>query len=801
MPSGLCGSLARRRRSPHRRRATSAPSALVAALATVVGAVFLVNSVPVSSASAASPPGPVLGPACPDVMVIAARGSGEQPQPKGPHGSWNNPAAYTFKDTYYGVGAFNYSVYSALETTDSRLRFSLDPVRYPADPALESVTNYPAYEASAADGAYDIVTEIARTRAACGDQIRFVLAGYSQGAWSVHRALYAIAAQDKAILGLISAVYLFGDPEFQPGQVIDRGSQKGLPNSGLATPIDVSHRNVPASLRARTASYCLPRDPICQGVSPVSGLAAGAAYLAYCLAVNWAPGKCPHTSYQTSGATARTASFVRPLLPKTSWWPRLTLTTPRRGTVGVPYSWTATASCSGPCHWSAPASGLPPGLRLSTRGVLSGKPARAGTFAFTITATGQHGRSAAGQVTVTVGTGSPDWVELGANAGHTGLSTSTPALSAATVRKLHRLWSATLTTSSSVFSSSPVVAAGIAYVVVPGASSSVASHLKAFSATTGALLWSKTINYPSMCPYAAQEGMTCEPAVAGDVVLVVGSYVTANSTQWTVQAFNARTGASLWTLKPLNDFLTLATNGNIVYVAGGAGIEAVSAATGKVIWTTVASEAIPSGAPAIADGRLYLITEQLDGSADLNIFNSATGAALTMVPLPTGTSGAPPVADNGRVLLTVEPAGVVPAGPPTGHLIALDGTTGATLWNANLKWASDVIVGRPVSTGSLIVAGDQSGTAAALDPATGRQVWLKNSPNPPYIDPSLDAISGNVMVTGGSATSLGLIDTANGALVGTLAAPSSVYSATAPAIDAGMIYMTQGDHLFAYGAN
>ena len=158
-----------------------------------------------------------------------------------------------------------------------------------------------------------IQTEITRIRAACGDRVRFVLAGYSQGAWSVHQALYAL---DNASLGLISAVVLFGDPEFKPRQLIDRGSQKGLTNSGLATPIDASDTNVPPSLLTRTASYCLPHDPICQGVSPVIGLNAGFAYLAYCQAFKWKPGYCPHTSYAISGATDQAARFVRPLLAK-----------------------------------------------------------------------------------------------------------------------------------------------------------------------------------------------------------------------------------------------------------------------------------------------------------------------------------------------------------------------------------------------------------------------------------------------------------------------------------------------------
>jgi hypothetical protein len=260
----------------------------------------------------------VVGPACPDVMMIAARGSAEQPQPGGKpnHGTWSDPKAYNYPDTFYGVGHFNYTVYTGLADPGSRLRFALDPARYPADPAIEALSNFPAYQASAADGAYSIVTEVNQVRAACGSQVHFVLAGYSQGAWSVHIALYALYAQAATILDKISAVVLFGDPEFRPGQAIDRGSQNGLGNSGVATPVDVSHRDVPtSSLRARTASYCLPRDPVCQGIGPASGLVPLAAYFASCQLVSWAEGKCPHTSYFTSGRTSAAAAFVRPLLP------------------------------------------------------------------------------------------------------------------------------------------------------------------------------------------------------------------------------------------------------------------------------------------------------------------------------------------------------------------------------------------------------------------------------------------------------------------------------------------------------
>jgi Cutinase len=335
--SGFPALLSRRFHTPQRGRLWIT-LALAAVLVPAGGAVGLVTSASSTIASAASAPGPVLGPACPDVMVIAARGVGEQPQPQtnpptSPwYGTWSDPAAYTVlnpypnvkqgSDTYYGVGRFNYDVYTTLKDANNQLQVSLDPVRYPSNPAPKTLADLPTFvqnlDPNVAAGAYSMVTEFNRTRAACGDQVHFVLAGYSQGAWVVHRALYALAAQNDGSLDLLSAVVLFGDPEFQPGQMIDQGSQKGLTNSGLATPVDVANRNVPASVQDKTASYCLFHDPICQGISPVTG---GWGFLpggARCFAVNWAYGKCPHTNYETSGATAQAASFVQPLLPKPS---------------------------------------------------------------------------------------------------------------------------------------------------------------------------------------------------------------------------------------------------------------------------------------------------------------------------------------------------------------------------------------------------------------------------------------------------------------------------------------------------
>lgn len=73
-------------------------------------------------------------------------------------------------------------------------------------------------------------------------------------------------------------------------------------------------------------------------------------------------------------------------------------------TVGQPflYAWQATGG-SGSYSWTA-AGSLPPGLTLSSAGVLRGTPAVPGTYALTVTATDANGNSASRSTKVTVKT-------------------------------------------------------------------------------------------------------------------------------------------------------------------------------------------------------------------------------------------------------------------------------------------------------------------------------------------------------------------------------------------------------------
>jgi hypothetical protein len=332
----------------------------------------------------------IYGSACPDIMVLAARGSGENPQK-----DWTSPAAY-INDGYRGAGEVNWNVYTRLLTAAPRLHISLDPIMYPADSVWDLLkpAHYQVYRASVASGVETMLYDMQLTDFKCGGTVRYILTGYSQGAWVVHDALHQMTP---AQLGRIAGVALFGDSDFSPAQIVR--DYKSLDTaSGLSAPLDRSNLAFPPALAVHSGSWCYPTDMVCQATP-----ANIAANLAPCLARFKL--LCPHLRYVAGGETKKAAAFLAPFLPKTTLFPHLTLTTPPRGTVGHRYTWTATASCGTSCTWSTNKAKLPPGLTFSANGVLTGTPTRAGTYTFYLTATARYGRNATGNVTIATAAG------------------------------------------------------------------------------------------------------------------------------------------------------------------------------------------------------------------------------------------------------------------------------------------------------------------------------------------------------------------------------------------------------------
>lgn len=104
------------------------------------------------------------------------------------------------------------------------------------------------------------------------------------------------------------------------------------------------------------------------------------------------------TTIQKSLAIAYTSPEVTPV-PSA---PTITSTTLSAGTVGKLYNSLATASGGNtPYSWSVVSGTLPPGLSLSSTGVVSGIPNAAGSYTFVLTVTG-GGLSSSRSVTMTV---------------------------------------------------------------------------------------------------------------------------------------------------------------------------------------------------------------------------------------------------------------------------------------------------------------------------------------------------------------------------------------------------------------
>lgn len=283
------------------------------AMAGTVPSAGAVSVKPAADLQAAAPtPSPVVdGQACPDVMVIGARGTND-----GPTTNPNSLPAYA-KDQYHGVGATIYSMYGQLVTANPKLIFSLEPAVYPTifgvkglSTFLQNVGQSAQYLGDAQTGANSIAQEIRDTDTACGPHVDYILAGYSLGAWAVHDALELLP--DK--LGEIIGVALFGDPLFSPTLPIVRDYQASDSLPGLAAPFYPADTGIPSGLYAETGSWCFPSDPVCQA-SPSPAWQVEAAACVADAALNQ-PKLLPCSHFDYPGAEAiKAAAFLQPFLP------------------------------------------------------------------------------------------------------------------------------------------------------------------------------------------------------------------------------------------------------------------------------------------------------------------------------------------------------------------------------------------------------------------------------------------------------------------------------------------------------
>jgi cutinase len=182
---------------------------------------------------------------CADVEVVAVRGTNE-----------STP-----------IGVLGYLAYQVTTTTSKTVATYGLP--YPATSDWVSSVN---------SGKSMLAAHLAQQSAACPSQ-KFVLLGYSQGAWVVGDSLAGggggFPPPISAALGQkVAAVVMYGDPRYRSGEPFVAGTAgaAGTRINGII-PRDPGAL---ATYASRTRSYCEIDDPICQYGGP-----GGSGHFAY----------------------------------------------------------------------------------------------------------------------------------------------------------------------------------------------------------------------------------------------------------------------------------------------------------------------------------------------------------------------------------------------------------------------------------------------------------------------------------------------------------------------------------------
>jgi outer membrane protein assembly factor BamB len=362
-----------------------------------------------------------------------------------------------------------------------------------------------------------------------------------------------------------------------------------------------------------------------------------------------------------------------------------------------------------------------------------------GTFieAFTVPASatpGQHTVSARGTssgtatATFLVRT---DWPTPRFDPEGTGFNPYETVLSPTSVGGLQLAWSRM---GNGAMLGTPIVVGGTVYVAGQVDLTSEA-ELYAFDATTGALLWRRTLSGEPASDMTVANGMLYVSFLTGHVLrafnassgvglwsfpgptfapTVVGGVVYAADDLHSLWALDATTGQKLWVARvPFGGYGTgVAVSDGRVYagghVAGGlpSPLYAYDAATGALLWRTRTGGQI-QGTPAVVGNKVFV------GSGDhlLYAVNASTGHVRWTAPTGSVIASSAAVAD-GRVFV----------GSADHSEYAFDARTGQQLWATPTGGNITAIQASIVANG-VVYVGSNDNSEHAFDATTGEQLW------------------------------------------------------------------------------
>ena len=338
-------------------------------------------------------------PECTDAVLVAVPGARE--------GSSSSPGptlrAYV-EPLVAGAEAVGRSVTTAVVATETLPPSALrgrGTARTPAEKAVTRST-WKVWRQPVAGLVNRIGSGLEAALADCPDQLVY-LTGYSQGAEAVHRYLNRA---DSSLRARTVAVVLVGDSARVAGSRGPITGSPAAPRSAEGVSARRARRPAPAvpdtGWRGPLVSVCTRGDIVCD-LGPTRFRAAQRTHLGY-----------------RDAASARLATLGTSHGTRLSLWPKPVAGQQVEGLTGLLVNKRLRVKVADPARDAlrfAAVSALPPGLRLTARGVLNGTPTQTGTYVvdYTVrnTTSAAVSRRMPGQVTVSVKAGTKSEVSSG----------------------------------------------------------------------------------------------------------------------------------------------------------------------------------------------------------------------------------------------------------------------------------------------------------------------------------------------------------------------------------------------------
>ncbi len=224
----------------------------------------------------------------------------------------------------------------------------------------------------------------------------------------------------------------------------------------------------------------------------------------------------------------------------------------------------------------------------------------------------------------------------------------------------------------------------------------------------------------------------------------------------------------LWSIANSAEGATPAITGGRVYVSTGAGIQALSASTGAVLWTKATTDYF-YGSPAVVGGVVYI------GGASGTVYalNASNGATIWTRPFASQFFYASPLVAGGVVYIATY-GGVV---------YALKASNGTTAWSYSITGNFD---GSPAVVNGVVYIGSENDTVYALNALTGSLIW--NYATGGHVE-TTPAVVNNIVYVGSDDAKVYAIKAAGtpGGLLWSYATGAAVYAS--PAVANGTVYI------------